>query len=496
MLVSFNGKIIQFGTSFIDIKKSEADEISLDTPSVLSLTTKSNHGIQMIMTPSKDITFTTMTLYSSRKQTGSSSAGENASKTAVCYVGEAAAVAPGTHTSIMNNSNGVIYDNTTGEWKRPTDGENIYGVPVTINDTQYYKYTSKLANGNTITLQKGKHYIIGLSTYAYMPTENFAAYEYPTTAQIAYVDIDLQNRAWNEGTDVTTSYANLYPRIDFDEEPFKYFAQHNIEPVGEYTFVIKARTSMKSMNDNDVTTDAITDVDCKLIYIVRHSERGSENLTEMGFEYAKAAGATFKSKVGDNLNITDCIFYGTKTKRTTDTANAFRQGFVGSSTIEDVAIADDFLKVNFDPTGTHFNDYNWPTCAAYSNNSENNDAIQEVAEELILKCIEKLGDKKFGLFVSHDFNTLPVVTWAGQFTEACTFDITGKGEWLCYMTGVAIVVNNAEKKIYVKPLYMIDKWIGTIDEVRKEITLQSGDSGYQGKLRQGYDTAIRMPGHN
>lgn len=64
------------------------------------------------------------------------------------------------------------------------------------------------------------------------------------------------------------------------------------------------------------------------------------------------------------------------------------------------------------------------------------------------------------------------------------------------MTGVAIVVNNAEKKIYVKPMYMIDKWIGTIDEVRKEITLQSGDSGYQGKLRQGYDTAIKMPDHN
>ena len=225
MLVSFNGKIIQFGTSFIDIKKSEADEISLDTPSVLSLITESNHGIQMIMTPSKDITFTTMSLYSSRTQTGSSDGGRNAGKTAVCYVGEADAVAPGTHTSIMNNSNGVIYDNTTGEWKSPTDGENIYGVPVTINDTQYYKYTSKLANGDTITLQKGKHYIIGLSTYAYMSTEKFAAYEYPTTDQIAYVDIDLQNRAWNKGTDVTTSYTNLYPRIDFDEEPFKYFAQ-------------------------------------------------------------------------------------------------------------------------------------------------------------------------------------------------------------------------------------------------------------------------------
>lgn len=491
MLVSFNGKIIQFGTSFIDIKKSDADEISLDTPSVLSLTTKSNHGIQMIMTPSKDITFTTMSLYSSRKQTGSSDAGANASKTAVCYVGEADAVAPGTHTSIMNNSNGVIYDNNTGEWKKPTDGERIYGVPVTINDTQYYKYTSKLANGNTITLRKGKHYIIGLSTYAFMATENFAAYEYPTTDQIAYVDIDLQNRAWNKGTDVTTSYTNLYPRIDFDEEPFKYFAQQK----PNYTFVRDENTIL-SMESNNVSTDAIADADCKLIYLVRHSERDDENITEMGFEYAKAAGATFKSKVGDNLKDDNCVFYGTTTQRTTDTANAFRQGFKGSSTREEVAIADDFLKVNFDPTGTHFNNYNWPTCAAYSNNSENNDAIQKVAEELILNCVDKLGDKKFGLFVSHDFNTLPVVTWAGQFAIDCTFDFAESdrnAEWLCYMTGVAIIVNNAEKKIYVKPMYMIDKWIGVIDGVRKEITLQSGDSGYQGKLRQCYEKAIRMP---
>lgn len=159
------------------------------------------------------------------------------------------------------------------------------------------------------------------------------------------------------------------------------------------------------MESNNVSTDAITDADCKLIYLVRHSERDDENITEMGFEYAKAAGATFKSKVDDNLKDENCVFYGTTTQRTTDTANAFRQGFKGSSTREEVAIADDFLKVNFDPTGTHFNNYDWPTCAAYSNNSENNDAIQKVAEGLILNCVDKLGDKKFGLL----FHTISIL---------------------------------------------------------------------------------------
>ena len=68
MIITYNGKRISFNGGFLGLsnispkppKPVEVDEISLDNPSILNLTTSSNHGIQAIITPSKTITFTEM----------------------------------------------------------------------------------------------------------------------------------------------------------------------------------------------------------------------------------------------------------------------------------------------------------------------------------------------------------------------------------------------------------------------------------------------------
>lgn len=505
MIITYNGKRISFNGGILGLsnispkppKPIEVDEISLDNPSILNLTTSSNHGIQAIITPSKTITFTEMSIYSNRKQTGSSSSGENASKTAICYIGECDEVAPGTHQTIMSNNNAVIFDNNTGEWKAPTDGERIYGIPLDYQGETFYKYTSKLSSGKSITLQAGHHYLIGLSSYAYMATEKIAAYEYETTNQIGYIDINLQNRKWGSGTDVSNDYINLYPRLDFDNVTFKYFALHEVKPEPEpepeptefdnYTIVTKSRTSMKSLNADDITSTAINDGQ-RLIYLIRHSERDSTNLTTKGFEYARLAGSALRSKVA--LNDADCAWFGTNVQRTLDTANAFRQGLLGLESIEEVAISNTSYKLEFDPNHNNFNNYSWPDMARYSIDDTNDEHTAEVSRNIIRACYDLIGDKKFALCVTHDFNLLPMVSWAGQHTEAVTFDFEGNNEWLCYLTGVAIVIDDAYMEIHVKPMYCIDSYI---DDDGSKIQLNSGDSGYHGKLRQGYTNEIVKP---
>lgn len=267
----------------------------------------------------------------------------------------------------------------------------------------------------------------------------------------------------------------------------------------EYEIVVKSRDSLKWLECDDITNTALADGD-RLIYLIRHSERGDSDLTEDGKWYAKWAGDKLKTQL-ENKGVTaltadDCAFFGTTTKRTTDTANYFRQGLLGLDEVEEVAVADNGFKLNFDPTGGNFDNYNWVSLATYSKNSDNKEAIAEVSKQIAEYCLKISTDKKFTLCVTHDFNLMPFFAWSGDFSSVCTFDFQGGSTdpWICYLTGVAMVVHDDTKKIEIKPFYCIQKWHSVEND--QTISLQSGDSGYAGRLLQGYTSTINQPSHN
>lgn len=265
----------------------------------------------------------------------------------------------------------------------------------------------------------------------------------------------------------------------------------------EYSITVKERTSLKNLYCEDITNTALNDGD-RLIYLIRHSERGDTDLTTDGIWYAKRAGEQLKTQLDSHsatLTADDCAFFGTSTKRTTDTANYFRQGLLGLDTVEEVAVADNGFRLNFDPTGGDFDNYNWVSLASYCK-SDNDGAIDKVATQIAEYCLKISTDKKFTLCVTHDFNLMPLFAWAGRYSSVCTFDFQegSTDPWICYLTGVAMVVHDDTKNIEIKPFYCIQEWHST--ELEKTIGLQSGDSGYAGRLLQGYTDTINQPSHD
>lgn len=253
----------------------------------------------------------------------------------------------------------------------------------------------------------------------------------------------------------------------------------------------KTRDRFKGLQDNDVNGNDTTD---KLIYIIRHSERENTDeditgkdgvpdgvkggLTQKGYEYAEKAGKWFKDENSGKFSKDDCAFFCTSTPRTYQTVQAFAKGMFGLDHLpksNEINVKDGgaAYKLDFDPEGNTFN-YSWPACSVFADNGDI-ETLGVTAKQIIANVIGMMSDKKFALCVSHDFNTLPLASWACSQSLKWNFNGGSTDKWLCYLAGVVIAVkknSSGDNMIYVKPLYTIN-------------------DSHQGIMAQGYDNILR-----
>lgn len=263
----------------------------------------------------------------------------------------------------------------------------------------------------------------------------------------------------------------------------------------------KTRDKFKEFNADDINgNDSTAD---QIIFILRHSEREKTDkdtsgkdgvpdgviggLTQKGYEYAETAGRWLKTQNNSKWSLSDCGFFCTSSERTLQTVQAFAKGLFGLEQLPEhyeigVKNGEAAYKLDFDPEGKSFS-YSWPACSTYADTAETTHWTQGEdfpsltltqfdlkAREIISNVIGLAGDKKFTLCVSHDFNTLPLVSWA--CSQSIQWNFTGKDNdrWLCYLAGVAIVINKTTNKCYVK--------------------LVAGIENTNGIMTQGYDNIL------
>lgn len=217
-----------------------------------------------------------------------------------------------------------------------------------------------------------------------------------------------------------------------------------------------------------------SDNDTQMMLIIRHSERydsGTRALTENGIEYAKRIGQWLNWRKPSSLTPEDCAFFSTNVEgnRTKDTALYLSETMFGTQQFVDDSQSSKF-KIDYPIPSS-----GWPECASWSNNPSNEESQAEVSKQIINGCYSLLGEKKFGVFVSHDYNTLPLTVWVTNHN--LTFDFQGENEWLCYMAGILVIINNGVATM--KPVYCIDAYI----VYGQAVPIPVGDNGYHGVMK-------------
>lgn len=222
--------------------------------------------------------------------------------------------------------------------------------------------------------------------------------------------------------------------------------------------------------------------DTQIMLIIRHSERyndGTNSLTKNGKEYAKRFGQLLNWRKPYSLTSEDCVFFSTNVEgnRTKDTALYLSESMFGTQQFVDDTKSSKF-KIDYPIPSS-----GWPECASWSNNPSNEESQANVSKQIINGCYSLLGEKKFGVFVSHDYNTLPLTVWVTNHN--LTFDFQGKNEWLCYMAGVMVTINNGIATM--KPVYCIDAYLVN----GQAVNITEGDNGYHGVMRNGYGNILQ-----
>lgn len=241
MLIKVNNKLIKTGNSLIGVPEVLPIDISnlevWDTADV-----KANSGddkqysnawiVGLVFSPSKDITFTTMSVYSGRSYTKIGKSNSNTPSNFVCYIAEVPDYTTDKDKVIqlMHYSEAVTYDTRTSTWlssqygtgsSASTNNDGSYGETQTIQNTILRKYTSKLANGNQITLQAGHLYAVGLNAGSHNSFENDI-----NTLVIRYPGANYKAIKRRRDNTPNISYIdkpNYLPYIEFDGVPFQYF---------------------------------------------------------------------------------------------------------------------------------------------------------------------------------------------------------------------------------------------------------------------------------
>lgn len=254
----------------------------------------------------------------------------------------------------------------------------------------------------------------------------------------------------------------------------------------------------------DLVNDVIMNLnsDERLAIVIRHSERSSDtsasaDITNHGKAYAIDLGK--KIKATNKFKESECSFYGTNALRCINTANCIYLGMfnndettlsnVISSKVSVKSVADkatdrgDVFKL------TYTSSSGWPDVADFARRLSNDVVMEPVSKNIIDGCVELMGDKKFCVCVSHDFNTLPFVCWSSGQTTSTTnhakwFDFQGNvthNEWLCYMAGVAIIIKKNLR--ILKPIYTITRKLIGESNLTNFTDIAEGGSGWHGVMR-------------
>lgn len=215
----------------------------------------------------------------------------------------------------------------------------------------------------------------------------------------------------------------------------------------------------------------------RVIFMLRHSERpaeteGSVPLTEKGVEYATAVG---RALAGGIVPPNDVIYSSTDCVRTRQTAQciALGRGDTDYGTIDsiDVCHSAKLYSRQFSMSTS------WPLVSKYScryNELTEEERAQfndkdEVAVSIINNLVEALGEKKMGVFITHDFLLVPLSSWCADSRLDLNFYDEGKQNWICYMAGIGVVLRGT--RVYTVPVYSIVR--------------EKGENGYHG-IMHGY----------
>ena len=237
MFVKVNNKFIKTGSTIDGVPDILPVDISnLEVWNTVDVKDSySNDWIAgLVFSPSKDITFTTMSVYSGRNYTKIGKSGDDNPSNFICYIADVTGYPTDKETlksnQLMHYSKAVTYDTQTSTWlssqygtgsSASTDNNGSYGETQTIQNTILRKYISKLADGKQIPLQAGHLYAVGLNAGSHNSSENDIK-----TLVVRYPGANFKAFKRKRNNDIDISYIdkpNYLPYIEFDGVPFQYF---------------------------------------------------------------------------------------------------------------------------------------------------------------------------------------------------------------------------------------------------------------------------------
>lgn len=171
----------------------------------------------------------------------------------------------------------------------------------------------------------------------------------------------------------------------------------------------------------------------RIVFIVRHSERGSDysvngGLNDNGKNLAIEVGAKYQ---GGRAAVNDAYYASTHFKRCKETSYyiASSRGDSYPENMEAVNNPIDVLLDNYYGAISGWSN----TAAWYENNKAD---VNEKSLTLINTCCELSAGKTFAWFTSHDKTMVPLIEWLTN--EAISFT---SPQWVNYMSGIAVIVH-------------------------------------------------------
>lgn len=218
------------------------------------------------------------------------------------------------------------------------------------------------------------------------------------------------------------------------------------------------------------------DSEDKIIYLIRHSERGSDtstsgDLTDNGVTLAKNLGNMlvngYSTSSGNvNCEPNDAHYFSTDFARTKHTAQAIAEARgdtdYSSSTYENITLIDDLICGDKFWKGANTDSlkkygYKPDQLSAEQLQSLGVSSVEEAIEkrqnefEQITQQLIKLADKRLNVMITHDY-FLYTYTGAAMYTDDTCTDKDSVCGTQNYLDGVVIIIHTADKTYEIYPV--------------------------------------------
>ena len=275
-------------------------------------------------------------------------------------------------------------------------------------------------------------------------------------------------------------YMNMLAAADAIEyatsDEFLFTAEHVPDDIVDDVYT---RTYGKFQSDKKRSVKYILpqiDTEDKIIYLIRHSERGSDtstsgDLTDNGVTLARNLGnmlvngySTTSGNVKCEPN--DAHYFSTDFARTKHTAQAIADARgdtdYSSSTYENITLIDDLICGDKFWKGANTDSlkkygYKPDQLSADQLQSLGVSSVEEAIEkrqnefEEITQQLIKLADKRLNVMITHDY-FLYTYTGAAMYTDSTCTDKDGVCGTQSYLDGVVIIIHTADKTYEVYPV--------------------------------------------